>query len=234
VQDPPPEAHRSPDGRYWWDGRQWLPVSPPQPPGRKSASLPVPAIVALALIGVVVLVGGGLAGFLVLNRLGTNSTASAPSSERTPLSPTFDMPPGFVHNQNYQLIVPLYDNRTTQWIVPNSRTSGLDVIFVVSYVADQDASRQSDDQIRSRMAGYDVKVSATKATTPMVTQIDSHRAWTQHLEQPVPGGGTAVYDTTYVFAGSYLVQVGCQWQEQQALIASACRTVLASLQVHDK
>lgn len=65
TQQPPDDAHRSPDGRYWWDGTQWRPVpaqspAPPQLP-RPSIRLKLPpprrrrwpwiAVGACALVG---------------------------------------------------------------------------------------------------------------------------------------------------------------------------------------
>ncbi len=31
IPQPPPQL--SPDGRWWWNGNQWVPIPPPKPPG---------------------------------------------------------------------------------------------------------------------------------------------------------------------------------------------------------
>lgn len=53
--------HYSPDGRWWWDGREWRPVPSLSAPGRHFGAFPVWAIVVLAcFVGLFMLGGGGL------------------------------------------------------------------------------------------------------------------------------------------------------------------------------
>ena len=44
----------SPDGRWWWDGRQWLPTQPPPQPPQQSQSRGVPTAVWLIVAGLIV------------------------------------------------------------------------------------------------------------------------------------------------------------------------------------
>lgn len=48
-QSPLPQPPRSPDGRFWWDGRQWLPVQAP-PASARSGRLPGAVLVAIVLV----------------------------------------------------------------------------------------------------------------------------------------------------------------------------------------
>lgn len=98
-QAPPP---RSPDGQWWWDGRQWVPVQqqpphpgPPTGPVRPRRSA-APLIIVVAVVAAVVIIGLVAGGTLWIRSLqattetaGPSSTASAdrPSPSPTP-SPT--------------------------------------------------------------------------------------------------------------------------------------------------
>jgi hypothetical protein len=59
-QNPPAAPPYSPDGQWWWDGRQWVPVSASR--GRSRAATVL--LVGLCVVAVVVVVGL----FLLLNR----------------------------------------------------------------------------------------------------------------------------------------------------------------------
>ena len=54
--NPPPDAHRSPDGKWWWDGQQWQPVPEPPPaaptpePQRRIPRWPIVVGVVLGLL----------------------------------------------------------------------------------------------------------------------------------------------------------------------------------------
>lgn len=100
----PPYGHvppqYSPDGKWWWDGERWLPVSDEAPPARYPVAQPVPpaarpgrsrwlpvlaAAVALVLV-IGVVTGAVLAGRqLVTSRPGLGPAAS-PSPQQAPTS----------------------------------------------------------------------------------------------------------------------------------------------------
>lgn len=87
-----PAGVRSPDGRWYWDGRQWLPVGGPppgsrapgpgRPPKRRGGSLKY-VLLALGLIGVLLVcaVGGVVA--LFLNAQGTITLPFLPPTARS-------------------------------------------------------------------------------------------------------------------------------------------------------
>lgn len=94
-QAPPP---RSPDGQWWWDGQQWVPVQhqPPQPgppngpvPPRRSAA---PLIIVVAVVAAVVIIGLIAGGTLWIRSLQATTETAAPSgtasADRPPPSPS--------------------------------------------------------------------------------------------------------------------------------------------------
>ncbi|GAB3761321.1 hypothetical protein [Microlunatus parietis] len=91
-QAPPP---RSPDGQWWWDGRQWLPVQqqpphpgPPNGPRRSAA----PLIILVAVVAAVVIIGLVAGGTLWIRSLqaATETTAPPPTdaADRSRPSPS--------------------------------------------------------------------------------------------------------------------------------------------------
>lgn len=181
----------------------------------------------LALIGVLVLAGNGL-GVLVSSRVLSRAAALV----NRPLAVTFRIPPGFVEDDvDFKLVVPLYKEVKTRWVRPTDEPPGLDVIFVNSYVTGRDEPG-SPEGVRERIGAYDRQVSAVEATRPVRTQVDRMAAWTQDVYQPIPGTtGFAVYQSTYLFTGQYLVQVGCQWNLEKTEVMSGCRVVLNTLRI---
>lgn len=90
----------SPDGRYWWDGEQWIPIDQlPKPvpsrdagpawstdgggPRRSPALLIVVAIVVIVVLAVAAVVTGVATGRIQLPRLG-GTPAASPTAVRTP------------------------------------------------------------------------------------------------------------------------------------------------------
>jgi hypothetical protein len=161
----------------------------------------------------------------------SNPTVAASPNEpaRQPAAVTFDTPSGFSATEDYAILVPLLPARVTQFLAPTGMRS-LDVIVVNSYVLDADLSEAGDDQLLLRIGGYARLVRATAMTSAERTRVAGYRAWQQAIEQPGEGGPYR-YDTTYVFAGWYLVQVMCQHDDQPDLIATGCRTVLDTLRI---
>jgi hypothetical protein len=158
-------------------------------------------------------------------------SAPAASAPPAPIAVTFTTPDGFVPAGNYTILVPLTPHRETQWRVPGSTAgTGLDVLFVNSYVLDRGVDGESDAQLRARVAGYARQVHAVRASTPTTATVAGYTGYQQQIEQPYDGG-TLHYDSTFVFTDRYLVQVGCQWDQQRQAVDTACRTVLATLRI---
>lgn len=70
-QDVPPQY--SPDGRWWWDGRQWLRVTPDSPPVPLEPTPPLPVVEATGprlRVPARALTAGGLVALLVVLGLG--------------------------------------------------------------------------------------------------------------------------------------------------------------------
>jgi hypothetical protein len=159
-----------------------------------------------------------------------HGSSPAPSPPVTPVVVTFTTPSGFVPTSGYAILVPLTPHHDTQWRVPSTAPTGLDVLFVNSYVLDRGVDGESDTQLRDLIAGYAKQVKATQATTPTTTTVAGRTAYQQHIEQP-DGSHTLHYDTTYIFTDRYLVQLGCQWDQQQQPIQTACHTILDTLKI---
>jgi hypothetical protein len=181
------------------------------------------ALPVLALLAVLAVAGCG--------RAPHPTRSAAPSPPVTPIVVTFTTPDGFVAAHDYTILAPLTPHHDTQWRVPGSAAgTGLDVLFVNSYVLDRGVGGESDGQLRDRIAGYAQLVHASQATTPSTATVAGLPAYQQHIEQPY-GSTTLRYDTTFVFTDRYLVQVGCQWDQQRQAIGTACRTVLDTLRI---
>lgn len=153
-------------------------------------------------------------------------TPAAPSG---PVPVEFDVPAGFAEVDGYRIVVPLHPLRTTRWVAP-AGTRGFDVIAVTSYVLDADASIEPEDRMVARIARYAEVVAATTATPPVRATVAGFPAWQQTLEQPHEPA-PLVYDATFVFAGNFLVQVICQYDERPDQIRTGCRTVLDTLRI---
>ncbi|MFC7624163.1 hypothetical protein [Microlunatus sp. GCM10028923] len=122
-QAPPP---RSPDGKWWWDGRQWVPVQqqpplsgPPTGPVRPRRSA-APLIVVVAVVAALVIIGLIAGGTLWIRSLQAATETSAPpstaSADRPPPSPSpTPAGPGPVRCQP----------RTTEGCFPKVRVSKL-------------------------------------------------------------------------------------------------------------
>jgi hypothetical protein len=70
-----------------------------------------------------------------------------------------------------------------------------------------------------------------QASTPVASTVAGHPALTQTIRQPGDTGRAYVYEWTFVFAGSHLVQVMCQVDRKAAAVASGCATVRATLRL---
>lgn len=146
-----------------------------------------------------------------------------------PISVTFRTPAGFHASTAYAIVVPLTAHRSTEWRVP-SGPDGLDVIFVNSYVLPDDTDGWSDARRRAEVSRYAELVDARAPRRPGTATVAGHRAYQQHIDQPYRSG-TLHYDTTYVFTGTFLVQVGCQYDTRRALIERACTALLPTLRI---
>lgn len=222
TPSPPRGAPRSPDGRYWWDGAGWRPV--PARPGRRADQR---VWLGLALIAVLVVAGCGI-GLLVSSHVPARPRTATPK----PLAVTFDIPPGFVEDDHaYKIEVPLYKHLTTRWVRPTDEPLGLDVIFVNSYVTGEDEHGAADGILR-RIAAYDREVSAVHVTRPVRTRVNHQDAWSQEVYQPLASTTQlAMYESTYVFIGQDLIQIGCQWDQERSEVMRACGIVLSTLRI---
>ena len=104
MSQPPPYGHAppqySPDGKWWWDGEQWLPVSedtpparypvappaPPEPARARSRWLPVLAAAVAFVVVVGALTGAFLAGRQLLTSRPGLGPAASPSPQPAPAS----------------------------------------------------------------------------------------------------------------------------------------------------
>jgi len=151
-------------------------------------------------------------------------------SAAQPTKVTFERPAGFADSQDYHVVVPLYPNGVSQWIVPDGGQGGLDVIGITSYLLDRDVSGASDRELRELVRDYADKVDAVSTSEPEKSTVAGYPALTQSVKQP--GRDNAfTYEATYVFAGPYLVHVMCQYDRQRAAIAEACASVLKTLRL---
>jgi len=81
-------------------------------------------------------------------------------SAAQPTKVTFDRPAGYADSQDYHVVVPLYSNGVSQWIVPDGGQGGLDVIGITSYLLDRDVSGASDRELGALVRDYAEKVTA--------------------------------------------------------------------------
>ncbi|MEO3744078.1 hypothetical protein [Plantactinospora sp. B5E13] len=162
-------------------------------------------------------------------RSGPPEPPAEPTTPSEPVPVEFDVPSGFTDTDDYRIAVPLHPVRTTRWVVP-AGTRGLDVIAVTSYLLDADVSVEPDDRFPARLAGYADKVAAISATPPVRTTVAGHPAWQQSIVQP-DDREPFRYDATFVFAGHFMVQVICQYDQRPEQISAACQEVLDTLRL---
>lgn len=183
----------------------------------------VPRLRTLAAFVLLLLVAG----------CGPSRAAGSPAGDTgappIPISVTFRTPGGFHEATGYAILVPLTEHRTTEWRVP-AGPDGLDVIFVNSYVLPEDTGGWSDARRRAEVGRYAELVRARAPRPPTTTTVAGYRAYQQHVDQP-DGRATLHYDATYVFTGTFLVQVGCQYDTRKALIRRACAGLLPTLRI---
>lgn len=182
------------------------------------------AVRGTILVAILALLVGCSAG-----RSGTSEPPAGPTTPSEPVPVEFDVPSGFTDTDDYRIAVPLHPVRTTRWVVP-AGTRGLDVIAVTSYLLDADVSVEPEDRFPARIAGYADKVAAISSTPPVRTTVAGHPAWQQRIVQP---GESAPfrYDATFVFAGHFMVQVLCQYDQRPEQIGAACQEVLDTLRL---
>lgn len=182
------------------------------------------AVRGTILVAILTLLVGCSAG-----RAATPEPPAEPTTPSEPVPVEFEVPSGFTDTDGYQIVVPLHPVRTTRWVVP-AGTRGLDVIAVTSYVLDADVSTEPEDRFPARVAGYADKVAAISSTPPVRTTVAGHPAWRQSIVQP--GESTPFrYDATFVFAGHFMVQVMCQYDQRPEQISTACQEVLDTLRL---
>jgi hypothetical protein len=143
----------------------------------------------------------------------------------------FDLPRGFVESQAYHVVTPLYPDPRSRWLVPDGTDGGLDVIGVHWYRTSLDFDRDTPDELIARLDGYAVQVRAESASTPVASTVAGQPALTQTIRQPGDAGRSYVYESTFVFAGSHLVQVMCQVDRKATAVVSGCATVRATLRL---
>jgi hypothetical protein len=133
----------SPDGRYWWDGEQWIPVDQlPRPEPAPAATppawstaggprrSPLPLILVASVVVVVLLiatvVGGSLMGFIHLPSVGKTKPTPVPTrapiatptpTPRTPVFPGVTAPDLLTYFSNNQIDCnpPVPDRFGHQW-----------------------------------------------------------------------------------------------------------------------
>jgi hypothetical protein len=140
----------------------------------------------------------------------------------------YNRPAGFVESDDFALLKPLYPNGTTQWMVPEDSEGIGDVIAVTAYPPTGTAAT---GELEELVDGFAEQVDAISASDPVRSTVAGYPALTQSIEQPDGESGSVTYDTTYVFAGTYLVQVLCQYDDEREVILAGCADVQASLKL---
>ncbi len=197
-------------------------------PGRRST------LAAVAFV-VVVAMAGALAGCRQ-----APLDPSFPASAPVPAPPTvarvdYLVPEGFVETYIYQTGNHLYPLPTVEHLIPAEAVddyTNLDVIGVVSYLMDVDVSDWSRDQLARQVTEYVEGIGAT-ADEPTPTTVDGRPAFSTTVSEPYPDDDERVYTylATYIFAGTHLVQVQCQYDARQELVEQACAELLDSLKI---
>jgi hypothetical protein len=158
-----------------------------------------------------------------------------PSPDETPV-PTparvdFTVPTGFVESYDYHILNPLYPVPVVDFLIPigSGRDNG-EVIGVASYLMDVDVTGHADAQLVARIKGY-VTFLKAEASEPVRSTVAGRPAFTTAVKEPSSDGGFYTYDATFIFAGTHLVEVACQYANQKDLVDKACASVLSSLKV---
>jgi hypothetical protein len=145
------------------------------------------------------------------------------------------VPEGFVETYIYQTGNHLYPLPTVEHLIPAEAVddyTNLDVIGVVSYLMDIDVSDWSRDQLARQVTEYVDAIGAT-AEEPTPTTVDGRPAFSTTVSEPYPDGDERVYTylATYIFAGTHLVAVQCQYDARRELVEQACAELLDSLKI---
>jgi hypothetical protein len=203
-------------------------------PTRRRSALPTVAIVA------VVAIAGTLTG---CRQAPLDPGFRTPATDE-PEPPTvarvdYVVPNGFVETYIYQTGNHLYPIPTVEHLIPAEAVddyTNLDVIGVMSYLMDIDVSDWSDDQLAGQVAEYVAAVGepiGEPGGEPVSTTVDGRPAFTVTVAEPDADDPEVVYtyDATYIFAGSHLVQVQCQYHDRQELVDQACAALLDSMKI---
>ncbi|ADD45306.1 hypothetical protein [Stackebrandtia nassauensis] len=180
--------------------------------------------VAITFIGVL---AAGLAACTGDN--GSNGDKDSEGGAK-PLAVEYDVPEGFKENKDMKPITPLAKNHEVKYFSLDGKES--ESIFVASYVIDVDTTDLDRDELLELVRQYDDKVDNQGKGDPYAAVANGHPGFHKWTKQATKTGDEQfiTYDAEYFFEGKRMVQVGCQYKDQEAEIAKACRTVLGSLE----
>lgn len=223
---------------------------PPTPPQSNSKTILIiavcVAIMAALGSGAVIIFGFGDDGSGNTAQSGPDSDDTAPDTggddtggededtgsdedltDLSPLTVTHDYPENFSITNGSMLLTPLFDDYTVEFQLMDG-VSTYESIFVASYVTDTDTTGFTQQQLLDEVSSYASRIGKLNSDLPESRTINGKTAIYNYLEQ-AGNSSTVTYDAYFFFDGPYLIQVGCQPEEEAEAVKSACDTVLNSL-----
>lgn len=150
-------------------------------------------------------------------------------ADNKPVAVEFDVPKGFSKADDVELMNPLAEKYKAQFYTMDD-VNTLELIFVVSYVLDEDTDEMDRSELEGLVAGYVKKVGNEADGDIYDSVANGNAGFHRYIRTPDPSGDDIIrYDSDYFFKGNKMVQVGCQKKHEDAKIQTACEAVLGSL-----
>lgn len=150
-----------------------------------------------------------------------------------PAQVTYALPADFIKTDDYRPGHLYFPAPALEFLIPTDalgQFDNLEVITITSYLMDVDVSDWPEERIielvRRMVAGV-----GSPVVEPERTTVAGRPAYTLPVVEPSPLGRRHTYQATFIFDGTYLVQLQCQYERRQELIEQACAEVHESLEI---
>lgn len=145
-----------------------------------------------------------------------------------PATVEYEIPEGFVASEDAYLLHPLHEIHTVEFML-YADAATFESLWVASYLLPDDVSGYSDSDLVDEIDSYSDHIEKENSDEPQWTEFGGPPSVHDYVESENDGGDPIVYNAYYYFENQYMVQVGCQYDEEEDAVKTGCEELISTL-----